>query len=244
MVAMAEAAEAAKPLYIRMKEDLLLRVQSGEWRPGELVPSENALAAEYGVSVGTARKAIEELADLRLLVRQRGRGTTVAMHNYRRETQRYYRLVTPDGSLLNQETTYIDVAPARATAVEAKALSINRGGAIARVRRLRLSKQEPFVIEYLALREDMLPGIGALIDATRPQILYQLIERQYHIMIAKVQEKLAAVKAEAADAEWLGVTVGDPMLQIERIGLDLMGVPVERRIMRARNDTLYVSETG
>ncbi|WP_018390836.1 GntR family transcriptional regulator [Ancylobacter sp. FA202] len=243
MVAMTEAADAAKPLYLRMKEDLLRRIQSGEWRPGELVPSENALAAEYAVSVGTARKAIEELADQRLLVRQRGRGTTVAMHNHREQVQRHYRLETHDHVRLNREATYLDVTAARANATEAKALGINRGASISRVRRLRVANSRPYVIEYLVLREDLLPGIGALINATRPQILYELLERQYHIMIAKVEERVTAVKAEPADAELLGVPVGEPMLQIERIGYDLKGVAVERRIMRARNDTRYVSES-
>ncbi|MFT0858606.1 GntR family transcriptional regulator [Ancylobacter sp. G4_0304] len=240
---MAEAAEAAKPLYLRMKEDLLRRVQSGEWRPGELVPSENALAAEYGVSVGTARKAIEELADQRLLVRQRGRGTTVAMHTHRQEVQRYYRLVTAEGERLNQETAYIDVTPARASAQEARALGISRGAHVARVRRLRLFRKRPLVSEILALREDVMPGIGVLIDATRPDVLYQLLERQYHIIIAKVREKVTAVKAEAGDVELLGVALGDPMLQIERIGFDLKGTAVERRLMRACNDAHYVSES-
>lgn len=244
MVAMTEAAEASKPLYLRMKEDLLRRVQSGEWRPGELVPSENALAAEYAVSVGTARKAIEELADQRLLVRQRGRGTTVAMHNQREQIQRHYRLETDEGVRLNREATYLDVTAARANATEARAFGINRGASISRVRRLRSANNRPFVIEYLTLREDIMPGIGALVDATRPQILYELLERQYHIIIAKVQEQVTAVKADAADAELLGVPVGEPMLQIERIGIDLKGVVVERRIMRARNDTRYVSESA
>lgn len=239
---MTEAAEAMKPLYLRMQEDLLRRVQSGEWRPGELLPSENALAAEYGVSVGTARKAIEELADRRLLVRQRGRGTTVGMHTHREEVLRHYRLVSGTGERVNQDTSYLDVTPARASAAEAKALGINRGTAVTRVRRLRFYQKQPVVIEHLTLREDLLPGIGTLIDATRPEVLYAVLERQFHIIIGKVQEKVTAVRAEAPDVELLGVELGEPMLQIERIAFDLRSLAVERRIMRARNDTHYLSE--
>ncbi|MCK0207505.1 GntR family transcriptional regulator [Starkeya koreensis] len=239
---MADAAEATKPLYLRMQEDLLRRVQSGEWRPGELLPSENALAAEYGVSVGTARKAIEDLADRRLLVRQRGRGTTVAMHTHRQEVLRHYRLVSATGERVNENTAYLDVTPARASAVEAKALGINRGTAVARVRRLRTYRTQPVVVEYLTLREDLLPGIGALIDASRPEVLYSMLERQFHIIIGKVQEKVTAVRAEAADVELLGVELGEPMLEIERIAFDLRSLAVERRIMRARGDTHYLSE--
>ncbi len=239
---MEQPAAANKPLYLRMKEDLLRRVQSGEWRPGELIPSENALAAEYGVSVGTARKAIEELADERLLVRQRGRGTTVAMHTHRQEVLRHYRLMTKDGERVNEETSYLDVASARASSTEAKVFGVNRGTAVTRVRRLRLYAKQPVVLEFLSLREDVLPGVGALIRATQPEVLYALLEREYHIIIAKVSEKIMAVKAEAEDTEALGVRAGEPMLEIERVAYDLNGRAVERRIMRARNDTYYLSE--
>jgi len=242
MASMEEAAVAAKPLYLRMKEDLLRRVQSGEWRPGELVPSENALAAEYSVSVGTARKAIEELADEHLLVRQRGRGTTVAMHSHRQEVMRHYRLMTKEGRRVNEETKYLEVASARASSTEARALGINRGGAVTRVRRLRLCQSEPYVLEMLSLREDVLPGIASLINATRPEVLYSLLEREFHIIIAKVVEKVSAVQADAKDTEILGVRTGEAMLQIERIAYDLNGRPVELRIMWARNDAYYLSE--
>ena len=231
-----------KPLYRRMTEDLLRRVQSGEWRPGELIPGESALAVEYRVSVGTARKAIEELADQRLLIRQRGRGTTVAMHTHREEVLRHYRLQTKDGQPANETTIYLDVASARASAIEAKALGIARGASVTRVRRLRLAGKQPMVIEHLALREDLLPGIGALITARHPEVLYALLEREFHIIIAKVREKVTAAQAEAEDAELLGVAVGEPMLQIERIAFDIKGLAIDRRIMRARNDTFYLSE--
>lgn len=242
MGSMEDAPAAAKPLYLRMKEDLLRRVQSGEWRPGELVPSENALAAEYRVSVGTARKAIEELAEERLLVRQRGRGTTVAMHTHRQEVLRHYRLMSKDGHRVNEETAYLDVVSARASTSEARALGINRGASVTRVRRVRLCRKQPFVLESLSLREDVLPGIGDLINATRPEVLYSLLEREFHIIIAKVVEKVTAVQADAKDAEIIGLTPGEPMLQIERIASDLNSRPVELRIMRARNDAYYFSE--
>ncbi len=188
-------------------------------------------------SVGTARKAIEELAGERLLVRQRGRGTTVALYSHRQEVVRHYRLMSKTGQRVTEETVYLEVKSARATAEEARALGIKRGAAVTRVRRLRLYQKQPMVLEHQSLPEDVLPEVGPLIDAARPGLLYSLLEREFHIIIAKVQEKVTAVLADAADAERLGVAPGDPMLQIERIAFDLKGRPVEFRIMGARNDT-------
>lgn len=53
---------AFSPLYQQIKQLILQSLQGGEWRPGELIPSEIDLATRYGVSQGTVRKAIDELA--------------------------------------------------------------------------------------------------------------------------------------------------------------------------------------
>ena len=71
---------AFSPLYQQIKSLILQNLQSGEWKPGESIPSEMELAARYRVSQGTVRKAIDELASDHLLVRRQGKGTFVATH--------------------------------------------------------------------------------------------------------------------------------------------------------------------
>ena len=57
------------PLYAQIKSSILSRIVAKEWGPGSFLPSETALAAEYGVSQGTLRKALNELALEKKLVR-------------------------------------------------------------------------------------------------------------------------------------------------------------------------------
>ncbi|WP_417679972.1 FadR/GntR family transcriptional regulator [Roseibium sp.] len=57
--------------------DLQQRLESGEWQPGELMPNERALAAEYGVARNTVRKVLTQMAEEGLIERQVGRGTVV-----------------------------------------------------------------------------------------------------------------------------------------------------------------------
>ena len=61
------------PLYQQIKALLLKSLQEGEWMPGEPIPSETELAGRYGVSQGTVRKAIDELAAENLVVRKQGK---------------------------------------------------------------------------------------------------------------------------------------------------------------------------
>ena len=69
-----------RPLYAKVREQLVERIRSGVWKPGQLIPNEFEIAAEFGVSQGTARKAISALAAERLVMRQQGRGTFVVEH--------------------------------------------------------------------------------------------------------------------------------------------------------------------
>ena len=66
-----------RPKYMQLRDVLLDRLRSGEWRVGRSIPNEGELAREYLVSQGTVRKALDQLEHERLLVRMQGRGTFV-----------------------------------------------------------------------------------------------------------------------------------------------------------------------
>ena len=58
----ASSSPTFSPLYRQIKSLLMQRLESGEWRPGEAIPSESELAIRFSVSQGTVRKAIDEMA--------------------------------------------------------------------------------------------------------------------------------------------------------------------------------------
>lgn len=78
VVAQAQPSPMAEPRYLLIKNTLRERIERGALRPGDRVPSENQLVAEFGVSRMTARRAVLELADSGLLQRAQGVGTFVA----------------------------------------------------------------------------------------------------------------------------------------------------------------------
>src|SRR5258708_31287007 len=90
------ATPSFRPLYEQIKVLLTQSLVSGEWKPGEAIPSEMELAARYQVSQGTVRKAIDDLAGENIVVRRQGKRTFVASHA---EPSYQYRLlrVMPDG---------------------------------------------------------------------------------------------------------------------------------------------------
>ena len=73
----------ARPLYSQVREILLSRIDRGDWSEGELLPNEFQLATEFGVSVGTIRRAVGGLEEAGIVVRKQGRGTFLPGHTLR-----------------------------------------------------------------------------------------------------------------------------------------------------------------
>ena len=61
--------------YEQIRQDIIHKIESMEYRPNQVIPSENELCASYGVSRITVRKAIDELVHEGLLYRIRGKGS-------------------------------------------------------------------------------------------------------------------------------------------------------------------------
>ena len=69
--------QLAGPLYFQIQQLLRARILSKEWADGRALPNETDLARSYGVSVGTMRKALDLLAQSKVIVRRQGLGTFV-----------------------------------------------------------------------------------------------------------------------------------------------------------------------
>ena len=86
------------PLYREVQWKITRALAAGEWKPGEAIPSESQLGRQFKVSIGTIRRAIDELVAGRILVRQQGRGTFVATHTEDRTLFYFFHVVGKDGS--------------------------------------------------------------------------------------------------------------------------------------------------
>jgi len=64
-----------RPLYKQVKQRILDYIVEHDLQPGDPIPTEAKLAAQYGVSMGTVRRALLQLVDQGILYRQPGRGT-------------------------------------------------------------------------------------------------------------------------------------------------------------------------
>lgn len=216
-----------RPLYRQVKAIFVRRLVDGVWAPGAVLPSEGQLAAEIGVSQGTVRKALDELAAENLVVRRRGRGTFVAEHDERRILFQFFKLAPDRGEPRFPDSLVLSVTTCPADAAERTALDLAEGTPVVRIRRLRSFDGTPLIVETLSLPERLVPDLA---DGPIPNNLYGLYAGRYGITIANARERLKAVALGADDAAALGAAAGEPALQIDRIALSLDGTPVERRL--------------
>ena len=220
---------AFSPLYQQIKTLITRSLQAGEWRPGEMIPSETELAARYKVSQGTVRKAIDALADENLVMRRQGKGTFVATHSEQKIQFRFLRLMADDGDTGNVTRRVIDCRRLRAPAEVGRALDLNTGDAVVEVRRVMLFRSVPVVLDDIWLPGHLFKGLTAERLSEYRGPMYGLFETEFGVRMIRAEEQLRAVAADPAAAELLHVKAGTPLLSVERLSRTYDDTPVELR---------------
>ena len=217
------------PLYQAVKRKLVDSVRHGEWPPGGVIPSESRLCQRFGVSMGTIRKAVDELSAEGFLIRQQGRGTFVASHNQDRYLFAFFHVARQDGYKEYPQVELVEFEKIKADAATAGMLHVEPGMRLIRfVNKLELSGA-PVVIDQVLLPESLFPGLTEKRLRERPATLYQFYQENFRVTVIRTEERLRAVKADAFMARLLGMKTGDPLLQVIRVALSFKDQPVELR---------------
>ena len=220
---------AFSPLYQQIKTLITRSLQSGEWRPGEAIPSEIELAARYKVSQGTVRKAIDAMADENLLVRRQGRGTFVATHAEEKIQFRFLRLMPDDGEPGQVTRRVLDCRRLRAPAEVCRVLELQPGDAAVHLRRVLCFRAVPVVLDDIWLPGALFKGLTAERLGEYRGPMYGLFETEFGVRMIRAEEQLRAVAADAVAAEVLQVAPGSPLLSVERLSRTYDDKPVELR---------------
>ncbi|RZL37380.1 MAG: GntR family transcriptional regulator [Rubrivivax sp.] len=216
------------PLYAQIRQLIVAAMAAGEWRPGDALPSEAALAERFGASAGTVRRALDELTAEHLVERRQGSGTFVSTHAAPRHQFRFLRLVADDeaGAFTRE---LLGCRRLRAPAEIARPLGLRSAEPVIEVRRLLHRRDRPVVLDELWLPERHFEGLSAEVLNDHPGTLYALFEARFGVHMVRAEEKLRAVAATPAAAELLRVAPGEPLLSVERLAYTYGDRPVELR---------------
>jgi len=226
---MKNAPSKAEPLYARAYHHLRARIASGELAAGAMLPSETALAAQLGLSQGTARKALMELERDGLIVRRQGRGSFVNQTTPESALFHFFRLRDREGRPAVPELTDQAISQRTADADDVAAFGPETSEVFV-INRTRAIAGRCAICETIIVPTQLFPGLAQ--RAPLPNALYVLFERFYGRAVVSALERIASEPADADDAQALGIAPGDPLLVVRRQALDLDGNVIERRLSR------------
>ena len=229
------ARAAGPPLYAQIRDALQQQIDSHTLPPGAPLPTEEALQARYGVSRSVVRQALGDLADLGLILRQRGRGSVVAPRPERRrradQAGGLHQQVEASGHRLRTEI--LELTAARAPSAAAAALGVTDTWRLDRVRRV---DDEPLVFMRTWLPKELFPQLSA--DDLDGGSLHEWMRAQGVEPLGGPRQ-LQAVPADDAVAGHLGLRVGVPVLLLQGVTQDQYGRGLEWFAAWHRPDTVF-----
>jgi GntR family transcriptional regulator len=211
------------PRYRTIEQALRERIVA--LRPGDVLPSDAELCAEFGVSRMTARSAMQRLAEEGLVLRVSGRGSYVAEPPAHRRADRLMSFSSemirrgrvPTSMIVSRE-----IRPAWRSA--AQELHLADGEPIVYLRRVRRADGEPVALETTLLVGSLSPAVMAA-DLRHDSLHAALLEAGW--ALKRGTATVTAAPASDDDARLLGVARGDPMLVERRVIADGFGRPLE-----------------
>lgn len=215
------------PYYAQVKDVLRERIERGEWKPGEQLPSEAELCRLFDVSRIVIRQALKEMSYEGLIVRRKGKGTFVAepkiLEGLVQELTGFHQDMTSRGhrpvtQVLKQEVV-------SATARVAAYLRVEQGTPLVQLDRLRFVNQEPIVLVTTYLPHALVPEL--LHEDMSSQSLYEFLERRLGLVIDRGRRTIGAVAAGEYEAQLLQIERGAPLILLDSVSYLSDGTPIE-----------------
>lgn len=218
--------QLGSPLYHQIFVVLRNKIHSGEVQPGAFLPSEHDIAAEFGVSRITAKRALNELAGAGLVVRERGRGTKVSEAPPKPQIKASVESWLENMSVMGRSTRaqVLDFSYVPAPADAAKALYVEPDTMVQRAIRVRWLGDE--TLSYLVTH--MPEDVGRLFteEDLSSEPLLDILERN-GVVVSSARQIISATVADATVAAALGIHIGAPLLEVRRVVCDQSDRPVE-----------------
>ncbi|WP_148573447.1 GntR family transcriptional regulator [Nocardioides caldifontis] len=227
-----------RPVYKQIADELRRRIETGRIAPGERLPSESALVAEFGVAHGTIRQAIQLLRSEGLAVAEHGRGVFVRnrppirrlahdrFSRKHREAGKAAYLAEAERENAQPRVDVYFVGPETADTDVAQRLKIRKGSKVLARRRRYLSDGEPTELATSFIPWDLAKGTPMTEINPGPGGVYARIEDAGR-RLGRFTEEVSARMPTPDEARALRLAAGTPVLTLVRVAYDVEDQPVE-----------------
>jgi len=227
-----------------LAEQLRQMILLGELAPGQRLPSEADLAAQFGVSRVTVREALHSLHQQGLVIRQHGVGSFVSPNPYLitaglERLESYTATIRRSGA--RAEDVVLDISPAIVETPVAQVLGVAPGSGAFRLSSLRLADGVPVIYCVEIIPHSVVADLQILERRRNYDSLIDFFAAEVGTVLATMLVAVEAVEAPDEVASFLGVPVRRPLLFLYGPGFDSQGRPLYYSQVFVRSDKLRFS---
>ena len=234
-----------QPLYNSVRSHILDKLKNGVWQPGAKIPTEPELAKLFSVSVGTVRKAVEDLVSEKVLIRRARIGTTVATHEQHNQFSTFFNFLSRSSSKMHVVPKLLSFQKVLANNELANILEVPEGDALISIDNLRLLNGKPVMYDRIWLPQKKFSKLTKKSFENRDGSIYSLYQSEFMMTIVRIHEQIEAINVPEFIMKELNLKKSDPVLKITRYAYTYGDEVVEYR-NRYVNTTLslYQNEIG
>jgi GntR family transcriptional regulator len=214
------------PLYHQIKALLREQIVDGVWQVGDQIPTEQQLCTRYHISRTTVKEALNQLVAEGLLYRIQGKGTFVSSPRWE---PRPHKVISLSDEIRTRHqvpsTQLLEAGVLPSPPPVARALQLDPGTAVVRIKRLRLADGEPFAIQTAFIPSAMCPNLAS--NVQQELSLYRLLAATYRIVPKQAIEIYKPGLLDEDAAQLLAAQVNSPCFMVERITIAEDGRPFE-----------------
>lgn len=219
--------ESHIPYYIQLMDIIKEKVQQKDWAPGNQIPGEQDLCEIYKISRTVVRQALRELEFEGVISRRKGKGTFISLPKISeglvQKLTGFYQDMVERGLKPGTKVLHQNVNPSSDKV--AHFLNIQPGEKVIDIQRLRFINDEPIQLVTTYIPYEICPSLASVDLSNRS--LYEYLENECGVFIAKGRRYIEAVLANDYEAELLSIDRGAPLLMLDSISFSDNDRPVE-----------------
>jgi len=223
----------SNPLYAQIMRILEQEIRSERLKPGDQLPTQEALAAHFGVSLAPVKQALRELDERGIIATRQGRGTYVMDATPLSEEiidanriPNFTRDMAEHGRIASSVVLGIEEVQTKEVPEAGAQLKLPKRRHLIRVERVRLADDEPLCLQTGYFPPHVVQGLLQRGLDTN-ESLTEVLQTEYGIAIAVARQTISSTAATARDARYLPVQEGAPLLLVERTSFLSTSEPVE-----------------